>query len=76
MFDRVVEKICKVLTLPLSKSYFSFRYLRMSPQLLEHLLKMVGPVIQKDDTTFRKSISAEQRLLVTLHFLAMSVGVA
>ena len=25
--------------------------------------KLVGPVIQKEDTAFRKSISAEQRLV-------------
>ena len=31
---------------------------------------MVGPVIQKEDTTFRKSISAEQYLVTTLRFLA------
>ena len=42
----------------------------MSPQRLEHLLKMVGPVIQKVDATFPKSISAEQRLVITLRFLA------
>ena len=46
----------------------------MSPQRLEHLLKMVGPVIQKEDTTFRKSISAEQRLVITLRFLATGVA--
>ena len=42
----------------------------MSPQRLEHLFKMVGSVIQKEDTTFRKSISPEQRLVITLRFLA------
>ena len=42
----------------------------MSPQRLEHLLKMVGSVIQKEVTTFRKSISPEQRLVITLRFLA------
>ena len=41
----------------------------MSPQRLEHLLQIVGPVIQKVDATFRKSISAEQRLVITLRFL-------
>ena len=46
----------------------------MSPQRLEHLLKMVGPVIQKEDSTFRKSISAEQRLVITLRFLATGVA--
>ena len=70
MVFKVVEKIYRVVTLPSNKFSFSLRYLRMSPQILEHLLKMGGPVIQKEDTTFRKSISREQRLVITLRFLA------
>ena len=34
---------------------------------------MVGPVTQKEDTTFSKSISAEQHLVITLRFLATGV---
>ena len=45
----------------------------MSLQRLEHLLKMLGPVIQKEDTAFSKSISAEQHLVITLRFLATGV---
>lgn len=42
----------------------------MSPERFEHLLKLVGPSITKQDTIFRSSINAEQRLVVTLRFLA------
>ena len=42
----------------------------MSPERFEHLLSLVGPLITKQDTTMRESISAEERLVVTLRFLA------
>ena len=42
----------------------------MSPERFECLLKMVGPAIQKNNTNFRESISAEERLVATLRFLA------
>ena len=42
----------------------------MSPQRFENLLTLVGPSISKQDTNMRKSISAEERLVVTLRFLA------
>ena len=41
----------------------------MSPQGLEHLLKIVALIIEKKDTKFRKAISPEQRLVITLYFL-------
>lgn len=34
------------------------------------LLSMVTPIIKKEDTVMRKSISAHERLSVTLRFLA------
>ncbi|XP_046395705.1 uncharacterized protein LOC124162968 [Ischnura elegans] len=42
----------------------------MSAVELENLLNFVGPKIQKRDTFLRESISASQRLIVTLRFLA------
>ena len=42
----------------------------MSPERLEHLLGMVAPLIVKEDTKMRKSIPPEERLVVTLRFLA------
>ena len=41
----------------------------MLPQRLAHLLKIVAPIIEKKDTKFRKAISPEQRLVITLSFL-------
>ena len=46
------------------------RYERMSPERFEHLLQLVGPKITKQNTQFRTAISAEERLIVTLRFLA------
>ena len=42
----------------------------MSPERMEHLLTLVGPLIQKKDTRFRQAISASERLMLTLRFLA------
>ena len=45
-----------------------FRYLRMSPQRLEHLLSLVGPLITKKHCRSRKAISPGERLVITLVF--------
>lgn len=42
----------------------------MSPERMDHLLSMVGPLISKRDTNFRKAIPAQERLMLTLRFLA------
>ena len=42
----------------------------MSPDRFEHSLSLVAPLISKQTTRFRKPISAEQRLVVTLRYLA------
>ena len=42
----------------------------MSPERFEHLLSLIAPLITKDDTNFRKAIPADQRLMLTLRFLA------
>ena len=42
----------------------------MSPERFEHLLSLVGPIISKRNTHLRESISAEQRLVITLRFLS------
>ena len=42
----------------------------MSPERFEHLLQLIGPKITKEDTRFRKSIPAGERLALTLRFLA------
>ena len=42
----------------------------MTPNRFEHLLTLVGPLIQKETTRFREPISAPQRLALTLCYLA------
>ena len=51
------------------RQYF-FRYFRMNPERFDHLLELVRPRIEKQNTRFRKAISAEERLALTLRFLA------
>lgn len=45
-------------------------FLRMSSSNFEYLYNLVLPAIQKKDTTFRKAISAQDKLALTLRFLA------
>lgn len=45
-------------------------FMRMTKQTFDTLLEKVRPYIEKQDTHMRKSISAEERLAVTLRFLA------
>ena len=42
----------------------------MSPERFEHLLSLVGPLIKKNDTNFRKAIPVAERLMLTLRFFA------
>ncbi|XP_068135055.1 uncharacterized protein [Hyperolius riggenbachi] len=44
--------------------------MKMSDENFNYLLQKVTPLIQKQDTCMRKSISAEQRLVATLRYLA------
>ena len=45
-------------------------YLRMDCESFQILLKLVSPIISKQDTKLRESISAEERLTTTLRYLA------
>ena len=47
-----------------------FRYHRMTPSRFEHLLSLVEDKITKEKTNFRDPICAEERLSITLRFLA------
>ncbi|XP_069605173.1 uncharacterized protein [Ranitomeya imitator] len=47
-----------------------FEYTRMSQDSFRYLLRLVEGAITRQDTQLRRSISAEERLLVTLRFLA------
>ena len=48
----------------------NFRYLRMIPEMFEHLLTLVGPLISKKVTKMRELSSAAERLTLTLRMLA------
>lgn len=41
-----------------------FRFLRMSTRSFDELLCEIGPIISKTDTVMRKTISAEERLVI------------
>lgn len=45
-------------------------YLRMSEETFSELLVMVKPMLHKEDTVMRPSITPEQRLMATLRYLA------
>lgn len=45
-------------------------FVRMTSEQFDHLLCLVTPYIQKQDTNMRKSISAGERLMLTLRYLA------
>jgi hypothetical protein len=45
-------------------------FLRMSTDMFEELRDKISPIISKRDTHFRRSISIEERLSLTLRFLA------
>lgn len=45
-------------------------YFRLERADFEYVLTKVTPLISKEDTSFRRSISAEERLMVTLRYMA------
>lgn len=45
-------------------------FCRMSPVDFEFLLNLIEPIIRKQDTNYRESISPKERLAITLRFLA------
>jgi hypothetical protein len=52
-----------------SKDYCN--YLRMSEDNVISLLEKVRPLIEKEDTVLRTAITAEERLAITIRFLAI-----
>lgn len=50
--------------------YLYKNFLRMNIADFNNVLELVTPIIKKEDTRFRESISPGERLAVTLRFLA------
>jgi hypothetical protein len=46
------------------------RFTRMTPENFQKLVTILSPYITKQDTNMRESISAEERLFITVRFLA------
>ena len=53
---------------------FHFKYVRMSKERFDHLLSLVCDKIMKKDTQMRSAITAEERLLIWLPYLASGVS--
>ena len=47
-----------------------FRYIRMTPERLDHFLSLKREQIEKKDTRFCKSVPAVERLAITSRYLA------
>ena len=45
------------------------QYMRMLPHQFDYILNLISPRIQKQDTTFRKSITPSQKLIVTIRYV-------
>lgn len=69
---RSEEGFCAKLLIELKveEPEFYHNFVRMDLQQYENLLALVTPLIQKQDTVMRESISANERLMLTLRFLA------
>lgn len=63
----VVQNLQKELLLEDKKSFR--RFLRITPESFDSLVRILGPSIQKNDTFMRKAITVEEKVSMTLRFL-------
>ena len=52
------------------REYF-YRYFRVIPERFEHLFNLVGLLIAKHDTNYRKSVPGKKRLVITFRYNAL-----
>ncbi|XP_055072963.2 uncharacterized protein [Misgurnus anguillicaudatus] len=62
------SNLCRELQSEDLQSFHNFA--RVVPNQFKHLLQLVTPIIQRQNTNFRESISPGERLMITLRFLA------
>ena len=53
---------------------FHYRYVRMSKERFDHLLSLIRDRITKKNTQMREAITAGERLVVTLRYLATGMS--
>lgn len=70
--ERTVKGFCATLLIQLRHEEPALyrNFVRMTADQFDNLLNLVKPHIQKADTVMRKSISASDRLVLTLRYLA------
>ena len=68
--DKLLPCICVNCIFYIYGLHLFYGYMRMSPESFNYLLNVVGPIISKEDTRFRKAIPSAERLCLTLHYLA------
>ena len=61
-------------TLRVNDREFHYQYIRMSKEWFDHLLSLIREEITKKDTSMRKPISAEERLVITLRYLSAGMS--
>ena len=66
----IVEDVGEPSNLPATRVGTFRNYFRLTREEVNVILERVSPIITKQDTNYRQSISAEQRLMVTLRYLA------
>ena len=53
---------------------FHYRYLRMSKERFDHLLSLVRDKITKKNTRMREAVTPEERLVITIRYLATGMA--
>ena len=74
LLQKILGEHYLLLELRSGEHEFYFSYLRMNPEKIGHLQSLVKDKITKENGKFRKGISAEERLVLTLSILATGMS--